>query len=56
MTTKDEESIRTLRILQDFSLEGGELTSSLKVAGKVVEDKHAAVISDIYREVSESAI
>lgn len=57
MTTRDEASIHSFRILPgDFSSEGGELTSSLKVRKTVVEDKYAAAISDTYREVSESAI
>ena len=51
------ESIRAFRILpEDFSIEGGELTTSLKVRRKAVEDKYADVITDIYREVSTSAI
>ncbi|MFQ5966611.1 MAG: AMP-dependent synthetase/ligase [Acidimicrobiia bacterium] len=43
------ESIRTFRILpEDFTIEGGELTPSLKVKRNVVTDKYAMVISGIY--------
>ena len=56
-TVSRAESIRTFRILpEDFSIEGGELTTSLKVRRKAVEDKYADVIADIYKEVIESAM
>ncbi len=43
------ESIRTFRILpEDFSIEGGEMTPTLKVKRNVVADKYADVISSIY--------
>ncbi len=43
------ESIRTFRILaEDFSIEGGELTPTLKVKRQVVADRYGTVIDDIY--------
>ena len=43
------ESIREFRILpQDFSVEGGELTPTLKVKRRVVEDRYSEHIEDIY--------
>lgn len=44
------ESVRTFRILpQDFSIDGGELTPTLKVKRRVVADRYAGTIQDIYR-------
>jgi long-chain acyl-CoA synthetase len=43
------EAIKTYRILNsDFSIEGGELTPTLKVKRSVVASRHAEVIEDIY--------
>jgi long-chain acyl-CoA synthetase len=43
------ESIRTFRILPaDFSIEGGELTPTLKVKRKVVADHYGTTISEIF--------
>ncbi|MDH5372458.1 MAG: AMP-dependent synthetase/ligase, partial [Acidimicrobiia bacterium] len=43
------ESVRTFRILpDDFTIEGGELTPTLKVKRGVVSDKYADVIEGIY--------
>ena len=43
------EAIKTYRILSsDFSIEGGELTPTLKVKRSVVASRHAGVIEDIY--------
>ncbi len=43
------ESIRTFRILpEDFSIEGGEMTPTLKVKRNVVADKYSDVIASIY--------
>ena len=43
------ESIREFRILpEDFTIEGDELTPTLKVKRRVVHDKYADVIDDIY--------
>jgi long-chain acyl-CoA synthetase len=44
------ESIRTFRILpEDLTVEGGELTPTLKVKRQIVEKKYEGVISDIYQ-------
>lgn len=43
------ESIRAFRILpEDFSIEGGELTPTLKVKRRVVADVYGSVIDEIY--------
>lgn len=43
------ESIREFRILpQDFTIEGGEITPTLKVKRNVVADHYASAIADIY--------
>ena len=43
------ETIKTFRILdRDLSIEGGELTPSLKVRRKVVEQHYTAVIAEMY--------
>ncbi|HSJ28751.1 MAG TPA: long-chain fatty acid--CoA ligase [Acidimicrobiia bacterium] len=43
------ESIRSFRILpQDFTIEGGELTPTLKVKRRVVTDRYGDVIDGIY--------
>ncbi len=43
------ESIRTFRILpNDFSIEGGELTPTLKVKRRVVSDRYVSTIEEIY--------
>ena len=43
------EAIKTFRILpDDFSVESGELTPSMKVRRPVVMERHAAVIAEIY--------
>ena len=43
------EAIKTFRILsEDFSIEGGELTPTLKVKRSVVASKYAGVIEEIY--------
>ena len=44
------ESLKYFRIVpQDFSQEGGELTPSLKVKRKVVSQKYAGLIEEMYR-------
>jgi long-chain acyl-CoA synthetase len=46
------ESIRAFRILpNDLSIQGGELTPTLKVKRAVVAEKHKATIADIYASV-----
>ena len=43
------ESIREFRILpEDFTIEGGEMTPTLKVKRKVVAERYAALIQEIY--------
>jgi long-chain acyl-CoA synthetase len=43
------ESIRTFRILPaDFSIEGGELTPTLKVKRRIVADRYGSTIEEIY--------
>ena len=44
------EAIKAFRILpDDFSLESGELTPSMKVRRPQVLERHADVLDDIYR-------
>ena len=48
-TVSKAESIREFRILpEDFSIEGGEMTPTLKVKRNVVADHYASAIADIY--------
>ena len=48
-TVSKAESIREFRILpQDFSIEGGEITPTLKVKRNVVAERYASSIADIY--------
>jgi long-chain acyl-CoA synthetase len=43
------EAIKEFRIVpEDFTIEGGELTPTLKVKRRVVHDKYGNVIDDIY--------
>lgn len=43
------EAIKAFRILpEDFSIEGGELTPTLKVKRRVVSDRYGAIIDEIY--------
>lgn len=45
------ESIKKFAILpRDFSIEGGELTATLKIRRKIVEAKYAALIESLYAE------
>jgi long-chain acyl-CoA synthetase len=45
------ESVKMFRILpQDFSIEGGELTPTLKIKRKVVREKYGALIEEMYAE------
>jgi long-chain acyl-CoA synthetase len=48
-TVSKAEAIKAFRILDtDLTIEGGELTPTLKVKRRVVLDKYADVVSDIY--------
>ena len=50
------ETIKKFEVLgHDFTIEGGELTSTLKVRRKVVETKYSAVIDALYANESPSA-
>ena len=50
-TVSKAESIREFRILpEDFSIEGGEMTPTLKVKRAVVAERYASTIRDIYGE------
>ncbi len=44
------ETVKKFRVLpHDLSIEGGELTPSMKVKRKVVVDKHVALVEEMYR-------
>ena len=50
------ETIKRFEVLgHDFTIEGGELTSTLKVRRKVVEQKYSAVIDALYAVEAQSA-
>jgi long-chain acyl-CoA synthetase len=46
---------RTLLVGREFTVEGGELTPTLKVKRRVIEQRYAARIDEIYRQVEEEA-
>ena len=41
---------RFLILSRDFSVEGGELTPTLKVKRRIVEERHRAAIDALYTE------
>lgn len=43
------ETIKTFRVVPSFTVDGGELTASLKVKRQAVADKYAALIESMYR-------
>lgn len=44
------ETIKKFKILpEDFSIEGGELTPTMKVKRRVVQERHRALIEELYR-------
>ncbi|HYH94818.1 long-chain fatty acid--CoA ligase [Hyalangium sp.] len=50
------ETIKRIAILpEDFSIDGGEMTPTLKVRRSAVEKKHAALIESLYAEGSSSS-
>ena len=46
------ERVRAFRIVPPFSVEGGELTPSLKLQRAAVERRHAALLEDLLDEVT----
>ncbi len=48
--SQPEQIKRFTLIAEDFSIEKGELTPTMKVRRRVVERKHAALIEEMYRE------
>jgi long-chain acyl-CoA synthetase len=50
------ETIKRIAILpEDFSVESGEMTPTLKVRRTAVEKKHAAIIESLYSEEARAA-
>ncbi|HVF66663.1 MAG TPA: long-chain fatty acid--CoA ligase [Pyrinomonadaceae bacterium] len=48
-TLADYERVRRVALLpEDFSIDGGELTPTLKVKRRVIDEKYSAVIDEIY--------
>ena len=48
-TNKNYERIRKFTILeQPFTIEGGEMTPSLKLKRKVIEERYTNLIEDMY--------
>jgi long-chain acyl-CoA synthetase len=43
-----------LFLARDFSVEGGELTPTLKVRRRIVEERHRAAIEGLYAPEHES--
>jgi long-chain acyl-CoA synthetase len=45
------EQIKKIKLLPaEFSIEGGELTPTLKLKRKIIMEKYKAIVSDIYSE------
>jgi long-chain acyl-CoA synthetase len=50
----DYEKVKRIGLVaQEFTIDGGELTPSLKVRRRVVEEKYAALIESLYSGGSE---
>ena len=48
-TLADYERVRRVRLLPDeFSIDGGELTPTLKVKRRVIDEKYGGLIDEIY--------
>jgi long-chain acyl-CoA synthetase len=49
------EQIKAIALLEDeFSIEGGELTPTLKVKRRVIDEKYRPVIDRIYESAEEA--
>jgi long-chain acyl-CoA synthetase len=54
-TLASHEKIREFRLIPEpFSIEGGEMTPTLKVKRKVIESKYADLITSIYADDDKS--
>ncbi len=52
----DYEKVRNFAVLNhDFSIDGGELTASMKIRRNIVRDKHKKTIETLYKEDAEDS-
>jgi long-chain acyl-CoA synthetase len=52
-TLADYERVRRVALLpEDFSIDGGELTPTLKVKRRVIDEKYSGLIDEIYNGAS----